>query len=124
MKEIRGSIMSEVVTYLHNIFAGVGRPGIGKVREIVAEMGYHYPAMFKYNTGVMGYGLGGNKGLSGLANHMLDALRRRDQEQRKLGLAMMIMRMYYKLKKERRKLYMVGYSSYLRLILTKWTLQE
>ena len=83
VKEVRASIIGEVVTSLLEIFGGVGRPGVAEVRQLVSEMGFHYPAMFKDDLGVMGYGLGGSKGVSGLANQILDAFRRRENDFKK-----------------------------------------
>ena len=73
-KEIRSSIIAEVIDHLLKTFGGVGRPKISEIREIVNEMGFHYPAMFKEDRAMSGYGLGGKVGLGGLANQMLDTV--------------------------------------------------
>jgi hypothetical protein len=85
-KEVRNSIINETVSCLLEIFGGVGKPGVAEVREIVSEMGFHYPAMFKDDDVGFGYGLGGSKGVAGLANQMLDRFRSRAEEAKKKPL--------------------------------------
>ena len=77
-REIRNTIINTVVGQIVVIFGGIARPRIGDVREIVTEMQFMYPAMFKEEGVVSGYGFGGTKGLDGLANQMLDRIRDRD----------------------------------------------
>ena len=54
------------------------------MRELVFELAFQYPALFKEDEGV-GYGLGGGKGVSGLANQMLDKFRKRQLASKKKG---------------------------------------
>ena len=82
LKDVRNEIINETVSCLLNIFGDVGRPVVGQVREIVAEMGFHYPAMFKDDDIGYGYGLGGCKGITGLANQMLDRFRNRQSKRK------------------------------------------
>ena len=77
-REIRNTIINTVVELLIGIFGGVSRPSISDVREIVTEMQFMYPAMYKEDGAGSGYGFGGNKGVSGLANQILDRIRSRD----------------------------------------------
>ena len=81
---IRLAIIHGTLDHIHNTFGGVGRPKLIEMREIVAEMGSVYPAMFKQESSARGYGLGGNKGIEGLANQMLDMLRSREGSRRKM----------------------------------------
>ena len=85
-KEVRNSIINETVSCLLDIFGGVGKPGVAQMRELVSEMGFHYPALFKEDDTGFGYGLGGSKGISGLANQMLDRFRSRNVEAKKKPL--------------------------------------
>jgi hypothetical protein len=82
-KEVRNSIINETVGCLLDIFGGVGKPAVAQMRELVSEMGFHYPAMFKEDDTGFGYGLGGCKGISGLPNQMLDRYRSRMAEMKK-----------------------------------------
>jgi len=82
-KEVRNSIINETVACLLDIFGGVGKPGIAQMRELVSEMGFLYPAMFKEDESGFGYGLGGGKGITGLPNQMLDRYRTRMAELKK-----------------------------------------
>jgi hypothetical protein len=82
-RSIRNAIINSVVSYIVNIFGGVSRPKIGQVREIVTEMQFVYPAMFRDEDGGTGYGFGGGKGNDGLANQMLDRIRKVEHETKK-----------------------------------------
>ena len=53
-----------------------------QMREIVSVMGREYPSMFRDDQST-GYGLGGVRGLQGLANNMLDNLRGRQGPRKK-----------------------------------------
>jgi hypothetical protein len=77
-REVRNTIINTVVSQVVEIFGGVSRPRISDVREIVTEMQFIYPAMFKDEGAGSGYGFGGTKGVDGLANQMLDRIRSRD----------------------------------------------
>ena len=74
--EAKRTIISTVVKHLIKIFGGVGVPKITEAREIMTELQFVYPAMFK-DESVKGYGLGGDKGPDGLALQMLDIFRNR-----------------------------------------------
>merc|ERR1719318_1339357 len=74
-RDIRNTIINSVVSHLVKIFGEVSKPRISEVREIVVEMQFTYPAMFKEDVGT-GYGYGGSKGIRGLASHMLDRVRK------------------------------------------------
>ena len=71
--EIKGTLVSKLV----EIFGGVSRPELRKVRKIVQELQILYPALFKEDKS-RGYGLGGNVGVDGFAEQVLDAIRKRD----------------------------------------------
>merc|ERR1712129_185093 len=73
-KCIRNMIINATVNRLNEVHTWSTRPKVSEVREIVAEMQFIYPAMFRDDNG-SGYGLGGTKGVEGLANNMLDRLR-------------------------------------------------
>ena len=75
-KEVRKEIIDTALQHILEIFGGVNRPLIAEMREIVFEMSYQYPALFK-DDDTVGYGLGGSKGVSGLANQMLDKFRKK-----------------------------------------------
>lgn len=75
-KEVRKELIEATLQHILEIFGGVNRPLIAEMREIVFEMAFHYPAMFKDDDSV-GYGLGGSKGMGGLANQMLDKFRKK-----------------------------------------------
>lgn len=76
-RDIRNAIINTTVNRIVEIFGGVSRPKIKEVREIVVEMQFVYPAMFREDVG-SGYGFGGSKGVDGLANQMMDRIRSRD----------------------------------------------
>ena len=75
---VRNIIINTTVDRLIEIFGGVSRPRISEMREIVTEMQFAYPAMFRDEGVGTGYGFGGSKGVEGLANQMMDRLRSRD----------------------------------------------
>ena len=75
---VRNTIINTTVDRLVEIFGGVSRPRISEMREIVTEMQFAYPAMFREEGVGSGYGFGGSKGVEGLANQMMDRLRSRD----------------------------------------------
>ena len=75
-KEVRKELVDGTLSHVLDIFGCVGKPSIAEMREIVFELAFQYPAMFKDDEGI-GYGLGGGRGVSGLANQMLDKLRKR-----------------------------------------------
>ena len=81
-KEVRKELIDETLSHVLNIFGGVGKPSIAEMRELVFELAFQYPALFKEDEGV-GYGLGGGKGVSGLANQMLDKFRKRQLASKK-----------------------------------------
>ena len=84
-KEVRNSLINQTVSCLLDIFGGFDKPGVAEIRQIVSEMEFQYPAMFKEDDG-LGYGLGGNKGNSGLANSILERFRTRGSELKKKTL--------------------------------------
>ena len=53
------------------------------MKEVASELGFIYPAMFRDEISVNGYGLGGTKGPDGLALQMLDMLRGRSGSRKK-----------------------------------------
>ena len=75
-KEVRKELIDETISHLMDVHGFSTKPTIAEMRQIVFEMAFHYPAMFKEDEG-HGYGLGGDRGLDGLANQMLDKLRKR-----------------------------------------------
>ena len=77
-REVRNMILNFLVDRIVEIFGGVSRPGIDKVREIVVELKFIYPSMFKDDEESTGYGFGGTKGGRALANHILDRVRVKD----------------------------------------------
>ena len=83
-RSVRNDIINAAVDRVIEIFGGVSRPRIGEMREIVSEMQYIYPKMFKEedddDVSGTGYGFGGFKGINGLANQMLDRVRSRDKQ--------------------------------------------
>ena len=83
IREIRLAIIHSTLDQIENVFGGIGKPKLAEMRLIVAEMGSIYPAMFKNGVCQNGYGLGGLKGLDGLAVQMLDMLRGRDGNRNK-----------------------------------------
>ena len=85
-KEVRKEIIDATLQHILEIFGGVNRPLIAEMREIVFEMSFQYPALFKEDDTV-GYGLGGSKGVSGLANQMLDKFRKKQLATRTIGSA-------------------------------------
>jgi hypothetical protein len=85
-KEVRKEIIDATLQHILEIFGGVNRPLIAEMREIVFEMSFQYPALFKQDDTV-GYGLGGSKGVSGLANQMLDKFRKKQLATRTIGSA-------------------------------------
>ena len=72
---VRNDIINATVAYIIKIHGGVSRPRIGIMREVVTEMQFVYPSMFKNDVG-LGYGFGGVKGVNGLAQQMMDRLRK------------------------------------------------
>ena len=72
---VRNDIINATVAYIIKIHGGVSRPRIGIMREVVTEMQFVYPSMFK-NDVVLGYGFGEVKGVNGLAQQMMDRLRK------------------------------------------------
>ena len=83
-RQVRLAVLHGTIDHIYGVFGGVGRPKLCEMREIVAEMGSVYPAMFKVESGIKGYGLGGNRGVDGLANQMLDMYRGREGPRKKL----------------------------------------
>lgn len=79
-KSVRNDIINTLVSAVVKIFGGVSRPRISEMRELVVEMQFLYPAMFRDDDSGSGYGLGGTKGNDGLAQHMMDRLRKLDRE--------------------------------------------
>ena len=75
-KEVRRELVDETISHILDIFGHVSKPTIAEMREIVHELSFHYRALFKDDEGV-GYGLGGGRGISGLANQMLDKFRKK-----------------------------------------------
>ena len=76
-RDIRLAVIQATIDHIHSVFGGVGNPLLREMREIAAEMGVVYPAMFKDDIAGGGYGLGGTRGNAGLAGQMLDMLRGR-----------------------------------------------
>ena len=77
-REVRLAIMHSTLDHISGVFGGVGKPKLTEMKEVVGEMGSVYPNMFKFSSSATGYGLGGSKGVEGLANNMLDMLRGRE----------------------------------------------
>merc|ERR1712013_155218 len=75
-RDVKNMILQAVVTRLVRIFGGVSSPKLNEAREIVAEMQFVYPALFKDDIS-SGYGFGGHNGVSRLATHLVEACRRR-----------------------------------------------
>ena len=82
-REVRLAIIHGALDHISEVFGGVGRPKLAQMREVASEMGSVYSNMFKEESLAKGYGLGGNKGLDGLANQMLDMLRNREGSRKK-----------------------------------------
>ena len=76
-REIRLALIHATIDHVHDVFGGVGRPKLNDMRIVANELCFIYPAMFKYDSGAKGYGLGGKKGSDGLANQLLDFYRAR-----------------------------------------------
>ena len=76
-REIRNMIINAVVDRIILVFGGVSRPLIREVRQLVVELQFIYPAMFKEDSST-GYGFGGRKGGDALAHHLLDRIRAKD----------------------------------------------
>ena len=76
-RETRLSIINGIIDYIWGVFGGMGRPKLGQFREVVSVLAAHYPAMFLESQD-KGYGLGGNRGLDGLANNLKDCFRSRE----------------------------------------------
>ena len=76
-REIRNMIINAVVDRIILVFGGVSRPLIREVRQLVVELQFIYPAMFKEDSST-GYGFGGRKGGDALAHHLLDRVRAKD----------------------------------------------
>ena len=74
-RNIRTEIIQTIVGYLNQVFGGHGKPKLSEMREVASQLAFLYPAMFKDESDVKGYGLGGSKGVDGLANNLLDAYR-------------------------------------------------
>ena len=75
-KEVRRDLIDETLVHLMDVHGHTSKPSIAEMREIAFELSFRYPALFKDDDG-HGYGLGGDRGLQGLANQMLDKLRKR-----------------------------------------------
>ena len=75
-KEVRREIIDQTLAYLMDVHGHTSKPSIAEMREVVFEMAFQYSSLFKDDDG-RGYGLGGDQGLKGLANQMLDKLRKR-----------------------------------------------
>ena len=75
-RETRQSIIYGVLDYIIDIFGGIGRPKLAQMREIATQLAHTYPAMFRDDED-QGYGMGGRRGIEGLAQNMLDMLRGR-----------------------------------------------
>ena len=82
-REVRLEIIHSVLDHIQMIFGGVGRPKLSDMKEIKAELGCLYPAVFKDDECAGGYGLGGKKGLDSLPSQMLDMLRGREGSRKK-----------------------------------------
>ena len=77
-REVRLALIHATIDHIHGVFGGVGRPKLKDMKVIANELAFHYPAMFKFDTAAKGYGLGGKKGVDGLANQLLDYYRARE----------------------------------------------
>ena len=60
-RSVRLEIKNSLVKCLIQTFGGVSRPHIKEVREVVVELQFIYPAMFREDE-TQGYGFGGVKG--------------------------------------------------------------
>ena len=74
--KINKELIDETISHLMDVHGHSTKPTIAEMSEVVFEMAFQYPTMFKDEEG-HGYGLGGGGGLQGLANQMLDKLRKR-----------------------------------------------
>jgi len=74
-RSVRSEIIRTIVAHLDQVFGGHGKPKLSEMREVAYELGFLYPAMFKDESNFKGYGLGGSKGIDGLANSLLDSFR-------------------------------------------------
>ena len=59
-RDIRLAVIQATIDHIHSVFGGVGNPLLREMREIAAEMGVVYPAMFRDEIagGVLGPGRG------------------------------------------------------------------
>ena len=76
-RSVRLEIKNSLVKCLIQTFGGVSRPHIKEVREVVVELQFIYPAMFREDE-TQGYGFGGVKGGEGFASQVLDAVCKKD----------------------------------------------
>lgn len=83
IREVRLALIHTTLDYIVAKFGGIGKPKLKDMREVAAEMGFVYPAMFRDEITVQGYGLGGRKGTEGLALQMLDMFRGRSGSRKK-----------------------------------------
>jgi hypothetical protein len=76
-RAVRLEIKNSLVKVLIRTFGGVSRPHIKEVRQLVVELQFIYPAMFRDDES-QGYGFGGVKGGEGFASQVLDAVCKKD----------------------------------------------
>ena len=83
IREVRLALIHTTLDYIVSKFGGVSKPRLIDMREVASELGFIYPAIFRDEISVKGYGLGGNKGPEGLALQMLDMFRGRSGSRKK-----------------------------------------
>lgn len=84
-RTVRKQITDNILDHIQEEFGGVGRPKLEEMNKIGNELGFVYPAMFKYKMGD-GYGLGGKQSSDAIGTQLLDALRDRDGNRAKTDL--------------------------------------